>query len=523
MNDDDRLERHLADQASALTLSPEDPAAAIRRGTRRRNRRRGAIAGVAALAVGAATFSVIDRGEPDPTVESNLSAEVVASPLDWTVVAPPVGLGYSRATTLVGGSIYSLSTEPGPYDGEGSFEPSLYRSDDGAGWDEVSLPAGVRTSALAAADGTLYAIGTAPAGGGGRNLVVASSDDGAATWSSVTLPADIAALEARHPGQVVISQPSVAATDASHLVASVVVSANPDVEALLPGVADPNAGWEVTPEGVTVYELVPCEGTQSPDCVNEPSSPTTVVDGKSGAVRMAGEPEPMQSKVRATYTWDELGLDPELRALIGGRTYAYASDDGATFVEAALPGDTSGWSGQVLATGDGYRLFLGGGGASATTRILQSADGHTWTAAGTLAGSPQSAGLLGGQPAVALFGEDGGLQVVVHRADGSWTPLDLVAAVDGADRSTGVGEVAFGPLGVAAVVWRDGSPGGVHIVHSVDGTTVSSIAVADHIDRAGAVVGLSVSADAILVRVDGPPDDDPATPPVQQVLVGTPR
>ena len=522
MNDDDRLTRYLADQASALTLSPADPAAAVRRGNRRRNRRRGAIAGVAAVAVGAASFSVIDRGEPDTKVDSSLSSAVVASPLDWTVVASEVGLGYSRATALLDGSVYSLSTAPGPYNGESSFESRLYRSDDGAGWDEVTLPTGVRPSSLTAADGTLYAIGTAPAGGGGRDLVVAASTDGAASWSKVTLPADVAALEARHPGQIIISQPAVAATDASHLVATVVVTANPDVEALLPGIADPNAGWEITPDGVTVYELAPCDSADAPECSVMPGAPTTIVDGESGAVRQAGDPEPMQPKVRDTYTWDELGLDPELRALIGGQTYVYASDDGTNFEPARLPDGATGWGGHVLATDDGYRLFVGQSGRdSATTQVLRSADGHTWVSAGSLPGSPQAAGLLGGRPAVALFGFDGGVEVLIDRADGSWTPLDLIAAVDGADANAGIGEVAFGPLGVAATVWTDDYSSGGHIVHSIDGSTVSSIAVGDHIAEPGAVMGVSVSADAILVRVDSPNDDNSETVPTQQVLVGT--
>lgn len=521
MTDDDRLDRYLADQASSITLSPADPAAAVRRGIRRRNRRRAGIVAMAAVAVGASSFAVIDRDEPKSTVDSGLAAAtVVASPLDWTVVAPPSGLGYSRSTALVDGALYSLSTAPGPYDEQGSFEPTLYRSDDGTGWVEVSLPSGMRPSSLAANGSTLYAIGTSPAGGGaGRDLVLSTSTDGAATWASITLPTEIAALEARHSGEIVISQPSVAATDASHLVASVVVTANPDVEALLPGVADPSAGWEVTPDGVTVYEMTPCPSTETCDA----RVPTTIVEGESGAVRMAGDPEPMQPKVAATYTWDELGLDPELRALIGGRTYVYAADDGSSFEPATLPDEARGWGGHLLATEDGYRLFLGQPGRdTATTRILRSEDGHTWTEAGTLPGSPQSAGMLGGRPAVALYGIDGGVDVLVNQPDGGWNPLDLLAAVGGADDEHGVGEVTFGPLGVAATVWTEDTPGG-HIVHSLDGSAVSAIAVADHLDGAFSVMGVSVSADAILVRVDGPPDDDPSTPPTQQVLVGTPR
>ena len=514
MNDDDRLSRYLADQASSITLSPEDPDAVMRRGTRRRNRRRGAIVGLAAVAVAASSFAVIYRDEPDAKVDSSLasSASVVASPLDWTVVPAEHGLGYSRSTVLVEGAVYSLSTAPGPYDDDGSFEPTLYRSDDGAAWSEVSLPDGVRPSSLASSDGTLYAIGTSPAGGGGRDLVVSASTDGAATWASVTLPAELAAVDARHPGEIMLSQPSVAATDASHLVATVVVSAYPDVEALLPGVADPNAGWEITPEGVTVYELEPCD---SAEC-------GAMGTGSTVPRREALKPE--EPKVKGTYSWDDLDLDPELRALIGGKTYVYVSDDGTSFEQAAVPDSGPGWGGQVLATDDGYRLFLGQSRDNPTTQVLRSEDGHTWTDAGTLSGTPQSAGLLGGRPAVALFDVDGGIQVQIEQAAGSWTALDLLSAVDTADRSAGIGDVAFGPLGIAAVVWiEDAAPGGALIVHSLDGTSLSSIAVGDHIEGDSQTIGLSVSADAILVRVDGPPDGDAATPPTQQVLVGTPR
>ena len=61
----------------------------------------------------------------------------------------------------------------------------------------------------------------------------------------------------------------------------------------------------------------------------------------------------------------------------------------------------------------------------------------TWVDAGNLPGSPSSAGLLGGRPAVALYGFDGGMEVMLDRADGSWTPLDLMSAVDGADDEVG--------------------------------------------------------------------------------------
>ncbi len=522
MTDDDRLSRHLAASASAIILTPADPAGAVRRGTRRRNRRRAALGGVVAVALAATTFSAFDR-QPAPADSDLAAAGVVATPFDWTVVEPEAGLGYSRSATLADGSIYSLSSAPGPYDERSSFEPHLYRSTDGAEWAQVTLPGDMRASSIAANEGSLYAVGTAPAGGGGRDLVLSTSDDGAASWSSITLPDDVAALEGRHPGEITISQPDVAAADDAHLVATVVVTATPNVDALLPGPVDPAAGWETTAEGVTVYEMVPCEDVASEHCSEVSASPSTTVRPGDDEGPRNDALQPMEPKVAATYTWDELGLDPELRELIGGRTYVYASDDGTTFERAALPDGRAGWGGGLIAVDDGYRLYLAQSTRdSSTTSVLRSADGHTWTESAVLDGAPQAAGLLAGRPAVGLFGSTGGLQVRVEEPDGTYTTLDLLAAVEGADESSGVGDVAFGPLGVAAMVWT-GEAGTAHVVHSLDGKSISAVALADHIPGTCCAMGVAVTADAILVRVNNPPDGDSATPPTQRVLVGTPR
>src|SRR3546814_17184548 len=94
--------------------------------------------------------------------------------------SPNSGLGYSSDSAIVGSSVYRLSTAPGPAD-DGRAYPAgshLYRSDDGTEWSEVALPDGLQASALGASDGALYAIGTAPAGGAARELVVAASTAG---------------------------------------------------------------------------------------------------------------------------------------------------------------------------------------------------------------------------------------------------------------------------------------------------------------------------------------------------------
>ena len=511
MNHDDRLQHHLRRQADAIGLSPADPAPVMRRGTRRRNRRRGAVVAMAALAVVAASISIVDRGDPR-TVESGVAAAVVASPFDWTVVSPQTGLGYLRSSATLDGQLYSLSTAPGERQVTSSFEPHLYRSDDGAEWAEVSLPEDMQPSSLTAAAGTLYALGTAPAGGGGRDLVMSASSDGAGTWTEVVLPGDVAALEARHPGQVTLSRPAIAALDAHHIVASVVVSATPDVPALLPGIGA-DAGWEITPDGVTVYEPEPCS-TAHVRCAGSPSTLAPAAGADPSTTTTEAQ------KVAATYTWDELGLDPELQALIPGRAYVYSTDDGADFERADLPADAIGWGGQVLATPDGYRLFLGAAGPKdSTTSVLRSTDGHAWTAAGQIPGAPQSVGLLGDRPAVAVAGSED-IDVLVGQPDGTWVPLDIRSAVDAA---TQVYDVAFGPLGVAAILGGVDEASEIYVVHSADGSALSAVALADHVDGPAYVVGVSVSADAILVRLGGPDDGDPATAPTQRVLVGTPR
>jgi hypothetical protein len=520
----DQLQRALVRQADAISLPAADPDAVVRRGSRRRARRRAAIAGIAVLAIGAMSVSVVQRGDKDATVESALAASVVASPFDWTVVSPESGLGYSASSAELDGAVYRLSTAPGPADpNAASVEQRLYRSDDGAEWAEVALPVGMKTSSLAASDGALYAVGTAPAGGGTRDLVVATSTDGAATWANVTLPADVADLEARFPGQVVIGSPQVAAQDATHLVASVVVTATPDVAALLPGVADPEAGWSTSREGVTLFELVPCADGNDGCRVDSTGRAVPAAEANGATSTTApdsGKPQPMMPQAGASYTWDQLGVAPELQELISGRTYVYASDDGSTFTRVDLPAGSGGSGSNLLAAADGYRLFVGSQvGDVTSTRVLQSNDGHTWTDTGSLPGWPQTSGLLGGRPAVALFG-DKSLSLQVLQPGGTWVPLDLAQAVTSA---VGVGEIVFGPLGLAATVWTD-DPNAAYLVHSVDGSSLSVVALADYVDLDPiGVLGIDVSADAITVRIGGPSDDDPSTLTPQQVLVGTPR
>ena len=371
-------------------------------------------------------------------------------------------------------------------------------------------------------------MGTAPAGGGGRDLLLAASTDGAASWTSIKLPSEVSELLTRHPGEIALAQPSLAAKDATHQVAALVVSANLDLAKYKPDVTKGNdVTWQWTDTGVTVYKVAPpCTiGSTTP-------APKLAVKERCDAQAKAAVPRDAEGNgpVVATYTYKDLGIDPELQGLVKGRTYAYVTDGGTTFAPATLPGDASGWGSRVLADASGYEMFLGHSSPkSSTTDVLHSVDGHTWTLASPLPGSVIDAGLLSGRPAVSLSDNDGHTTVRAEQADGSWQVLDLAQAIPAgpAGSNTYVGDVAFGPLGMAAtVVTVDGKGAGSptsYVVHSRDGSHLSVLAVSDKAPGKLVPVGLTVSADAIVVRLGDAPSGNPGTtPPTQTVLVGTP-
>lgn len=521
MTADDRLTRYLNDQAGAITLAPSDPREVVRRGARRRTHRRVAVVACAATLGVVATTVAVDQGDGGAPLASGIAAAITPTSFDWTAVTPQSGLGYGqRSALLADGSLYSLSTAPGAAGTDSTFEPHLYRTADGTEWTEVSLPDGVKPSSLAASGSTLYALGTAPTAGGGRDFVLSASTDGAASWSQVALADEVEALDTAFPDEIVISSPVVAAGDGGQVAAAVVVTAQPDLERLVPDF-DPEAHWaEWDTESVTILTQKRCEGDV---CSDRPLPSTTSAEppaADAGAQRAGGEGPGEEPEVVATYTWDELGLEPELRDLLTGRPYVYASDGTAAATAVALPAGTSGTSADLLATPEGFQLFLtedGEPGSGPTTAVLSSPDGRTWTAGASLTGFVASSGVLGGRPAAATWSDDG-LLVHVQQPDGAWALLDPTQAVDG---DSSVQEVAFGPLGMVAIVAGDAGP--VHVVHSLDGSTLSAVAASDIVGTdAGSVTGLAVTADAVLVRFAAGPDDDTSTPPVQRVLVGTP-
>jgi hypothetical protein len=529
---DDRISRHLHDQADAITLSPPDPAGAMRRGTRRRTRRRVGLAGAVAVAGVLATSVAVRDGGSDQQLQLGASGSASASSYQWSVVDPHVGLGYDwfdgGSAQLADGSIYSISTEPGSRSSDASPAQALYRSTDGAEWDQRSLPSDTKTYDLAGAGDTLYGIGTAPSGG----IVLSASRDGASSWSTAAaVPDDVLQLQARHPGQVSLSTPRVAARDRSHVVVAITASANLDLAKLgHPEYPQGDYSWSWDDHGVQVTAVPRSECEPGADAVT--TDPAVANGVRTCEAEAAGAKDPAHQPVIASFTYDELGVTGELRELVGGMPFVYASDDGTTFRRAeladALPASQGTRDVQPLATPDGFRLFVSGYTAQGSrAAAFRSSDGFGWAADGGFDGGVGTVGVLGDHAAASVWSNEGGALLQIE-GDGGWTAVDLAhlgSLPEGAQAY--VSQVAFGPLGVAATlgVAKNGDQQGEHqyVLHSPDGVQFQLQDVEQHVDNGGVVSGLAVTADAIAVRVTAPNDGSSSTPPTQQVLVGTPR
>ncbi|MGH9185286.1 MAG: hypothetical protein ACRD0U_05675, partial [Acidimicrobiales bacterium] len=398
-------------------------------------------------------------------------------------------------------------------------------------------------------------------------LVVAATDDGGDNWVPTTLPLErFADLKARFGSQVRVGELTIAAGPGG-VVAAVVVQAQPNVEALLGDRFNPGWVYYTTAKGVEVFgppteapptPVVPTSTELSTEPSIEPSiepstepsiEPSIEPSTTSTELSTAPPPEPshepsiqpsgtatsvrgeldvverIRPEAMQTFTWRELGLAPELEALLAGELHVFASADGETFEEVEVPTDGRASQPHLVATTDGYYLFVQDGlvqspAAEPTTRVFRSADGRTWQAdpAGTMSGYFQSAGLLAGQPAVLLGQPDGGMALAVAQPDSTWSSVDLRGVLGGA--SAYADGAAFGPLGMAAVIWSE--EGGPRVAYSPDGANFSLVPMADYVDEHGSI-GVTVTADAVTVRVTEQGDGDPATVTPQLLLVGTPR
>jgi hypothetical protein len=497
VNDDHRLNAYFRGRADRLAVPDRDPVSVTGTTAHRRSRRiMVATVAAAAIALLAATAAL------RPPTETTSTGSPGSTPLRWTVVDLPEGLGIAHDPVVADdGAVYALSTAPGSSDTQNPVG-TLYRSADGRSWAPQALPDHLQATALSAGGSRIHAVGPDPAGGA---VVVASSADGGSTWSSARIPMPRADLMLRHR-EVSVAATSLAAGPESVVVA-VSVQARPDLHRLLEGKG--LAGGlkvDLTDTGVSL------------SCPEQ--MPATVPPGTG--------PGPCTGADTRAYTWEELGLDPELRAIVNGETHLFRSTGGDPFAEvpAALP---PGSVTALFSTATGYRLLLAAD--SPRTAQVRSTDGLTWERSGPdLAAGPFAVtkGLLGRQPAVVYYADQTD-HVRLATADraGVWTVGDLSLAVPGREgRPLFPGNPTFGPLGLAAVATPDDGkllPDG-HLVLSTDGRTVSATPLGPMAgDGPWIVSGLTVDADAVIVRLTRPDQGQPGSGgPSQRLLVGTP-
>lgn len=516
----DPIGRHLDQRAREIHLPRTDVAVIAERAAARRARRRRVTVGAAAavLLTGGVVAVAIDGDQGRTPVATGPDA-VVESPLEWTVVDPAAGLGQSRlATPVVGGdgALYMLSTQPGPaaLTSESWLPRSLYRSADGTDWEPLPLPEGIHATSLAADGGRLYAVGTGPVAGDRIPLRLATSDDGGTTWSD---PLDLPALTglAEHGAEIVYGDATVAVHGGTTVVA-VTAHAVLDIEDRVPAGIATDWGWEVTDDGVHVYGPPPrCAGAAD------------VAIGRGGA-KPATEGACPPAPVVAALTWEQLGVEPDLAALLTPHLYLFASDAGGDLTEVAPPVAKAQSPTSVVATDGGFTLVAQrAGGSSPGAMAFASTDGVTWTEAADLPGfGVADVGVVGDRVLVSGVAiGSGDTTVHVLGPDGLAASLDPEAALEGVtDPAVSLWDLdGFGPMGWAAVAYPGVEDGTAYVVHTDRAAQrLSAVPVPEELEAWGSPVGVTVTADAIIVRYTKTPDGDPSTVEPQRLLVGTP-
>jgi hypothetical protein len=517
-SDDTRYSQYFTTRAATIELPPGDPSSVPARAVARRRRRRSVGTGLVALALVAGSLGMqqIDGGSDDGSeVAAQANAVTAAEPLQWSTVVPNVGLAYATSMASTDDGItFGLSTAPGRYDPDTAGDPNtLYRSSDGVEWSTVALPADLWPSQLAAAGRNLYAVGTSPAAGGGRSLVLASSAAGDG-WTTAALPLDLAALDARYGDALAVTGMDVAATPTG-VVAAVQIQSTPDLRPLLPA-DQPMGGWAWTDTGVDIYgapEGCTLVGLDDIQC-----------DDEGGRVKPEAPP------VIASYTFEQLGIDAAQQSLIRGELHVFASNDDGAFEEVAVPDGVAGIP-TVLASGDTFVVFAQRWNRShSEVTTLRSDDGRTWTEDAGLAldGYAVASGSLRGAAAIITQPDRSGALLNVVQPGGGWTTLDIGAAIAALAQPAGsmlsVSSGDIGPLGAAAVVSaydETSSTEQRYAVFSPDGQSIT-VQPLDQLPNApaGYPAAVRVSADAVtIVFGDADSGDGVAT---TTLLVGTP-
>lgn len=421
-----RLAEHWASEVAQTAIT--DLGEIMDRGDTLRRRRSIAAAVVPTLgivAVAAAFFALRDDPPAGPEVDSvaaqNAALNLEHRSLDWSVV--PATLGWSIERASGDGVTYVLSTAPGARFEDfpdGNVPKAIYTSADGQEWSAHPIE-GSWVSSIAASDGLLYAVGTAPgATADSVTLQIGVSSDQGTSFELVPVP-----FEEDRPA---IYSTHVAATGGG-ILALVEARISTDPFALLPtealnGAVEPvntEQGIAVFPAAMveTAYNI--CFGSESDEC-------RQLIDSQ------------------ATYfaTWEELGIDREevVSGEIAHRA-AYWSPDGRQYEEIDHP-LPDGWIQQVSRVGDESVIAID---TPTGTSLHASVDGRDWREVGEGLG-------LGSVTAVGAV--DGEVVVVGQPPAGSGVSLMRAPGLDGPWEEVALGD-AMPELREATSTWISSS------------------------------------------------------------------
>ena len=468
------LRRGLRQEAAAVHLRPGSASDVTAAGARRRARQRGvgaltAFAVLGAAVGGAAWWSTRDGAD---TVEVGVadtgaatSGDTTAAAISWQRVDPSVPLGYQPSTVLRDdGVMFAVSTEPGHVAEDAIPRTAIYRSSDGVDWTLVSTADGFSAERLALDGNRLYAVGTVAAPSAGdtpqSDPAVAYSDDDGATWTTATLPVDLASLRQRF-GTATVHAASIAAGPGTVVAAATVSLPHEAVVDLLPAAAQSPYGAVVTPDGIEVHgpPAEPLDSLAGDYCPTD--WPLTVDERGLVCTSESGERMSLDglvlesSPVIGTYSFADAGLsEDEVDALLGG-TLLFASVDGGGFQPVEVPFERTGFGGdtQILASGSGFVMVNTAYGESTqVVSVARSSDGVTWESVGQIPGIDWAQAAVVRDGTVAVFGTTG---AALSQDGVTWEAVDLATAAGLAEagHQLSVAAVAAGPAGFAVTAY----------------------------------------------------------------------
>jgi hypothetical protein len=513
-------ERHLAELRAALHRDAEhcEPIGlgaetVQRRGRRRRNRGRSAIAVCSALCLGAAGVTALHHqvGGTHVAVGTRPGSDP-APTLDFRVVNGSVD-GGSMHFTSADGLTYELSTAPGSA-GSADADPgqAIYTTRDGEHWTTAAQDK-PWIADLTEGGGVLYAIGTAPgASASDVKYHLATSHDGGQAWSNTDLPFSVTAPSAT----VTLSQSSSvqvargASTTAALLTEQFWPDLDPVVAAHYPG--NTHVGTRQTADGFAMLDLSKCVDAKA-----------RVVTGSAKSHALALASGCKNPPVLGTIPWSELGLSGPDDLV---RTQMLVSSDGTNWTTASAPDGVV--VRDLAATDNGFLLLadsaVSDGGNPPATRVYRSTDANQWTAVSTPPGLNVQA--------IAdddIVGTDSAGNVETSTdAGASWSTTSISAQLPAGSPAATVAGIDAGPLGFAVLVNADANPndqvpGHDYLLFSTDGVSWNTTDLAAQGAPTGAYLA-SVTVGADHVAVDYESSGTAADPLTKlTTLLGTPQ